>query len=225
MHRSPPESGSLGIKIKDHAETHGSVEQFGDGRSQQQQRDGGTNALPARRPRCDGPLRVRGWSGGFVDKSLFVLRMRQRHPIKAMSQQKNDNEIQKVRTDPQDQPEHSAGGDWPLRIATAGIVTDWLQFMVFKRGRKPWRTQPSRLYTPMRWEKWPATIKSRENLLQSSTAGFAARIAVGAANGDRLRIRAKLPDDRRSGRARIAGVQHQDFLITANVDCAQHPVQ
>ena len=56
--------------------------------------------------------------------------------------------------------------------------------------------------------------------------GVCAGIAVGDANGDSLGIRAKLPDDRRSDRPRrIAGVQHQDFLIAANVDGAEQTVQ
>ena len=56
--------------------------------------------------------------------------------------------------------------------------------------------------------------------------GVCSGIAVGDANSDSLGIRAKLPDDRRSDRRRrIAGVQHQDFLIPANVDGAEQTVQ
>jgi hypothetical protein len=42
-------SQNLRNQDKDHADTHGSIEQFGDDRSQQQQRDNGTKALPALR--------------------------------------------------------------------------------------------------------------------------------------------------------------------------------
>ena len=57
-----------------------------------------------------------------------------------------------------------------LWIVSAGMVTDSFQFTVLRRGRNPWRTQPSRLYTPITCEKWFATIRSRENSSQFSGA-------------------------------------------------------
>src|SRR5262249_57508710 len=53
---------------------------------------------------------------------------------------------------------------------SAGSVTDCLQFIVFKRGKKPCRRQPSRLYTPIVSVKCLATRRSRESSSQLSGA-------------------------------------------------------
>lgn len=135
------------------------------------------------------------------------------------SQQENHNQKQKMRTDPQDQLKHASATIRP----PYGIRRDGDGLAPIHGLQTRQETVDHAAFEVVYADEMGEVARDDQitgKLTPVERGGICAWIAGGDAYGDGLGIRAKRPDDRRSERARIAGVQHQDFLVAAHVDCA-----
>jgi hypothetical protein len=159
-----------------------------------------------------------------VDSFLFILWMRQRHAIRAMIRTTTTTRYRKCELiqDQREQDQAVIGSTYGIRRDGNGLTPihclqarqEALAHAAFEVIHADEMGEMSR----------DDQISGKPTPIEHG--GVSAGIAIGDAKGDCLRIRTKLPDNRRSDRRRrIAGVQHQDFLIAANVDGAEQTVQ